>query len=430
MFLSMLAFIALIIIRPQEYPALAGTGTLPLLPISIACAALFWLFSTRKTFAAPQYPLLMAFLVALMMSKVVNGWMGGAIVVLSRFGLCVVAFVLIANAMDSRSRIHAAMAVFCACAAVLAVHGIDQVRTGIGWTGAVLSQGTRIQYVGIFGDPNDLGLLFAMCLPMSLYLAGRGGLAGLRRLFWWTVAALLVYGIYLTNSRGTLLAVVGMLGVYVWMRRGVVVAGVMAVLALGVLLMLPSRLQDMEVGEASAMGRVESWYHGLQMFIDRPLLGVGAGAYADMYHLTAHNSFVLVLAESGFIGFSIWIAFLGYCILMPLAAVRSPWPPGHDPAAEPDPATMAAWQADRQLASALLLALCGFLAAGFFLSRSYVVVLYMLAALVTAQYWDMKRRHPGLQSFSLGRDVLRWPAFTAVGVAGLYAGVKVLLAVA
>ena len=91
---------------------------------------------------------------------------------------------------------------------------------------------------------------------------------------------------------------------------------------------------------------------------------------------------------------------------------------------------MAAWQADRQLASALLLALCGFLAAGFFLSRSYVVVLYMLAALVTAQYWDMKRRHPGLQSFSLGRDVLRWPAFTAVGVAGLYAGVKVLLAVA
>lgn len=430
MFPFMLAFIALIIIRPQEYPAFAGTAGIPLLPLSIAGAAAFWLFSSRKTFSAPQYPLLMAFLLALMMSKVANGWMGGALVVLSRFGLCVVAFVLIANAMDTRSRIHAAMAVFCLCASVLAIHGIDQVRNGIGWTGAELSQGTRIQYIGIFGDPNDLGLLFAMCLPMSLYLAGRGGYAGMRRLFWWAVAALLVYGIYLTNSRGTLLAVVGMLGVYVWMRRGMVVAGIMAVCALAGMMLLPSRLQDLEVGEASAMGRVESWYHGLQMFIDRPVLGVGAGAYSDMYYLTAHNSFVLVLAESGFIGFSIWIAFLGYCILMPLAAVRSPLPPGHDPEAPLDPEVLADWQTDRRLASALLLALCGFLAAGFFLSRSYVVVLYMLTALVTAQYWDMKRRHPDLQAFSLGRDVLRWPAFTAVAVAGLYVGVKVLLAVA
>ena len=430
MFPFMLAFIALIIIRPQEYPALAGTAGIPLLPLSIAGAAVFWLFSSRKTFSAPQYPLLMAFLLALMMSKVVNGWMGGAIMVLSRFGLCVVAFVLIANAMNTRSKIHAAMAVFCVCAAVLAVHGIDQARTGIGWTGAELSQGTRIQYIGIFGDPNDLGLLFAMCLPMALYLSGRGGLAGLRRLFWWSVAAVLVYGIYLTDSRGTLLALVGMLGVYIWMRRGMLAAGCMAAAALGAMLLLPSRLHELDVGEASAMGRVESWYHGLQMFIGSPVLGVGAGAYSDMYYLTAHNSFVLVLAESGFIGFSLWIAFLGYCILMPLAAIRSPLPPGHDPAEAIDAGVLADWQVDRKLAAALLLALCGFLAAGFFLSRSYVVVLYMLAALVTAQYWDMKGRHPELEAFSLGRDILRWPAFTAVAVLTLYVCVKLLLAVA
>ncbi|NLA67651.1 MAG: O-antigen polymerase [Gammaproteobacteria bacterium] len=430
MFLFMLAFIALIIIRPQEYPALAGTIPVPLLPLSIAGAAACWLFSSRKTFAAPQYLLLLAFLLALMMSKVVNGWMGGALMVLSRFGLCVVAFVLIANAMNTRRRIHAAMVVFCLCALVLAIHGIDQVRTGIGWTGAELSQGTRIQYIGIFGDPNDLGLLFAMCVPMALYLSGRGGAMGLRRLFWWAVSAVLLYGIVLTDSRGTLLAVAAMVGVYIWMRRGVVAAGAMVAAALGVMMMLPSRLQQMEVGEASAMGRVVSWYHGLQMFFGKPVLGVGAGAYSDIYYLTAHNSFVLVLAESGFIGFSIWIAFLGYCILMPLAAVRSPLPPGTVDPADVDPAVMADWQVDRKLAAALMLSMCGFLAAGFFLSRSYVVVLYMLAALVTAQYWDMKTRHPALQAFSLGHDIIRWPAYTAAGIAGLYVGVKVLLAIA
>ena len=77
--------------------------------------------------------------------------------------------VLLANTVDTRARMQAVMAVFVICASVLALHGIDQASTGIGWTGVELSQGTRIQYVGIFNDPNDLGMLFVMCLPMAFY---------------------------------------------------------------------------------------------------------------------------------------------------------------------------------------------------------------------------------------------------------------------
>ena len=50
---------------------------------------------------------------------------------------------------------------------IISIHGIEQVKLGTGWTGIGLSQGTRIQYVGIFNDPNDLGMLFVACVPMA-----------------------------------------------------------------------------------------------------------------------------------------------------------------------------------------------------------------------------------------------------------------------
>jgi O-antigen ligase len=294
-----------------------------------------------------------------------------------------------------------------------------------------LSQGTRIQYVGIFNDPNDLGMLFVMCLPMAFYLSSRGGWLGLKRLFWWTAIVLLVWGCYLTNSRGTLLALVAMLGVYVWRTRGVVMAALMGVGALGGLMMLPSRLQEMEVSEASAMGRVESWYEGIQMFIGSPVFGIGAGGYSDLHELTAHNSFVLVLAETGIIGFTIWLAIVGYCFRMMLAIVER----GDDiiddvPLEVPDEVALKDWKTDKALSLCLLLSLTGFFTAAFFLSRSYVVILYLLVALVVGHYTRMRATYPSLPVFSLEKDLIRWPSYAVIGVIGLYLTVKVLLALA
>ena len=442
MFLLILAYLVLVLIRPQDYPASLDSPGLAWQPIVLVLAALAWLMSPRKSFAAPQYLLLPLFLLVLMLSKVVNGWTGGALVQLTKFAPVVLAFVLLANAVDTRERVRAVMAVFAVCAGVLALHGIEQSITGVGWTGVTLSQQTRIQYVGIFNDPNDLGMLFVTCLPMSLYLSGRGGLMGLRRLFWLLVAGVLLYGIYLTDSRGTMLALVVLLGVWVWQRRGVVTAGALGAGALAVLIALPSRMQELDVAEASAQGRVESWYEGMHMFISRPLLGIGADGYSDLYNLTAHNSFVLVLAETGIIGFTIWLAFIGYCFRMVLAVLRQQddvtddelhggaiGPQGQLLAgvAEPDDGAALQWQQDRAIAMTLLLSLSGFFAAAFFLSRSYVVVLYLLAALVVGHYCGMQARYPALPRFRLEHDLLRWALWSVAGVVGLYLVVKVLL---
>jgi O-antigen ligase len=222
-----------------------------------------------------------------------------------------------------------------------------------------------------------------------------------------------------------------------------VTAGVLGALALVGLMALPSsRMQELDVSEASAAGRVDSWYEGMQMFRQNPVLGVGADMYTDINPLTAHNSFVLVLAETGIIGFMLWIAFVGYCFRMMLVAIREP--PGEfllevepetgaldadpDAASGPDPALVDAWYADRDMALTLLLSLCGFFTAAFFLSRSYLVILYLLAALVVAHYTGMRQRNPGLPAFNLQHDLIRWPIWAVGGAVGLYIMVKVLLA--
>jgi len=449
MYLLVLVFVFLVLIRPQDYPAWASAQALPLQPAALLGAAGLWAMSRHRSLGAPQYLLVVLFMLVLMLSWVANGWATGVMMVVERFGPVVIAFVMLAQAVHTRERMVGMMAMFTLCACVLALHGIGQVQTGVGWTGAVLSQGTRIQYVGIFNDPNDLGMLFVMCLPMAMYLRGRTHASAPGRLFWLAVAGVLLYGIYLTNSRGTLLALVGLFGVHVWLRRGMLVAGVLGVCSLGMMLLLPSRLQEMEVSEASAMGRVEAWYHGIQLFISSPVLGIGPGGYSDDYGLTAHNSFLLVLAEAGIVGFTLYLAILGYTLRMLLATQRTGAgvPPGAqtypgatgdgmetfvDPTGEDgvDADADADVQEDRAIARTLLLSFCGLMITAFFLSRSYVVLPYMLLALITAQYSRMQLSQPELPRFSLVEDAVRWPLLSLVSVVALYVIVKILLVIA
>lgn len=418
MFLFAILYLVLTIIRPQDY--LPAVAQLPLLPATLGLAALLWLFSRDKNFSAPQFILLPAFLLAQMVSLVANGWSGGALTVLANFGPTVIAFFVLADATSTRRRLLISMAVFTVCACVLALHGVDQVQNGgIGWTGMQVSEDGRIQYVGIFNDPNDLGLLFVMVLPMAFCLSGRGGILG--RVFWVGAAALLLYGIYLTNSRGALLAVVAVAGIFVWRWRGPITAGVFSGIGLMGMTLLSARMQELDVDESSAAGRVDAWYSGLHMFLSQPLFGVGAGNFTEHNYLTAHNSFVLVLAETGLFGYVAWLAFVGYGFWMMFAILR------HQPDLGGDAIRLRGWQEDRVYANTLLLAQCGFVAAAFFLSRSYTVVLYLLEAIVVGHYLGVRRRFPELRAFSLTAEGWRWLPIAAASIVVLFIVVAVLL---
>ncbi|SDF57383.1 O-antigen ligase family protein [Dyella sp. 333MFSha] len=417
MFPLILVYVVLTIIRPQDY--VPGLDLVPILPVVLMLAFGAWLISRDKTFQAPQFIILPAFLLILMVSEVANGWTGGAVDELARFGPAVIAFFVLGAACSTQKRVRTAMTVFVICAAVLALHGIEQAKTGMGWTGIPIGEGGRIQYVGIFNDPNDLGLLFAATLPMAMFL-GRPG-AGAMRLVWLGAAALLLYGIFLTNSRGAMLAVLVVAGCYVWYRRGIAFAGVLGVIGLTVMKLLSSRMDELDAGEESAAGRVDAWYAGLEMFRDNPIFGVGAGNFTEYNELTAHNSFVLVIAETGFVGFVLWLAFVGYGFWMMLTIVRHVRVPGKDAAVEAD------WATERQMALTLLLSLCGLFASAFFLSRSYMIVMYLIAAMVAGHYVGARRRWPELPFFRLSDGGWRWVPAAMGTIAGFFVLVAVLL---
>jgi O-antigen ligase len=417
MFPLILIYLILTIVRPQDY--IQGLASVPLLPVVLVLAFLSWLASSAKNCAAPQFLILPAFLMVLMISQAINGWAGGALYELVQFAPTVIAFFILATSCTTQRRVTIAMKVFVLCSMVLALHGVEQIQTGVGWTGIPLIDDGRIQYVGIFNDPNDLGLLFAATLPMAFFL--RRGAGFLARLFWLAGGLLLLYGIYLTNSRGAMLAVLVIAGAYVWHHRGMLTAGALGVVGLACMEMLSSRMQELDAGEESAAGRVDAWYAGMQMFLSHPLFGVGANNFTDYNNLTAHNSFVLVLAETGFVGFLLWLAFVGYSFRMMMVLLR------YKPA--PASATEQAGLAEDQRATALtlLLSMCGMFAAAFFLSRSYMIVLYLFIAVVVGYYGGARERLPDLPGFNFSRDWWRWVPTTMGSIAGLYVLVAVLL---
>lgn len=417
MFPLMLVYMALTILRPQDYPAVDGLP-LPLLPLLLILALLAFLFSTRKYWAAPQFPLLLAFMLAIMASSVANRWLGGAMVQLGEMGPVLLTCFLMANAITTLRRLRMTMAVLALCTVVLAIHGVLQSQSGIGWTGMPLVEDGRIQYVGIFSDPNDLGLLFIIALPMALYLSAQGGLLGLRRLFWLGAAAVMSYAIYLTNSRGAMLALAVLATVWLWQRRGVVVAGVFGIVGLSLMALLPSRLQQLDAEETSAAGRIDAWYAGWEMFTTQPLFGVGVGNFTDYNWLTAHNSFVLVLAETGFLGYTFWAAFVGYSFAMMYQLMQ--------PQARNESIPLALQHELRRLGTTLFISLCGFFAAAFFLSRSYVITLYLLVGMAIALY-RMSEQVLVLPRFSVFANTWRLPLYSLASIVALYVVIRVLL---
>jgi putative inorganic carbon (HCO3(-)) transporter len=276
-------------------------------------------------------------------------------------------------------------------ATVMAWHGITQMATGIGWSGAELIGG-RIAYVGIFNDPNDLGLLFIATLPLMFHMLtdARSLLARGALLF---ATASVFYGIFLTNSRGTVLGFLALAGCYFWARFGMLRTVILGVI-LGPLALIfaPSRFKDMGVDEMddSALYRFEAWYEGFYMFRENPFLGVGVDRFDEHFFMTAHNSFVIIFSETGFLGSYVWTAFLGLSIYMMYKIQGTEIPP----ALATDATELAEFDDSRKIARTLMYCFVAFCAAALFLSRAYDISLFIWCGLAVAHHQNARRRWP------------------------------------
>lgn len=167
----------------------------------------------------------------------------------------------------------------------------------------------RVRYRGEVQDPNELGL--TICI---------GGLSFLiafvqrkRNASWVAFTAvgvvLVMWTVLMTQSRGALVVAMAVPGVYFVKRYGIPGLFAGAALALPVLL-LSGGGRDESSAATSTELRYEAWASGLNMFKQSPVFGVGSRQFGEHHFLTAHNSFVLTLAELGFVGLCLFVTLI------------------------------------------------------------------------------------------------------------------------
>lgn len=235
-------------------------------------------------------------------------------------------FFLIANVVDDRRRAVATVMLVAWASAIPAVGAINS------WMhGEHLVEGDRAAWVGIFANPNDLA--HYLVVGVALALGGREVVSA-RWLRFATLGLLVVLGsaILLTQSRGGMLAAATVLGL--WTLRGVArgraAVGVAAAVALAVQIAPETTWQRAETAfdyqqDASAQGRIDAWRTGLNVARDRPLTGVGAGAFALAWPEFApgdagaprspHNTFIQLLGETGVPSLALFAGALGWLAL-------------------------------------------------------------------------------------------------------------------
>ncbi|HSG27391.1 MAG TPA: O-antigen ligase family protein, partial [Candidatus Krumholzibacterium sp.] len=267
----------------------------------------------------------------------------------------------------------------------------------------------RIRWIGIFSDPNDLGLTILAFTPLAIVKLFEKGSSLLRRGLWVIPLVLLIYALYLTNSRGTFIGLLAVLTMLMCRKIGLLKGMIIGSLFSAVILIAgPSRMSDMSLDEASASGRIDAWATGLNLLIWRPLLGVGFRNFTEHHHLTAHNSVVLCMSELGLAGLFVWLAAIVSSFVEMVQVERK-----------------AAGTRFAHYAEIMQLSLTGFFVSAFFLSRTYNEVLFILIAISALLSWFARKRF----EYKVPLFSPRLMVWTLIFMVGLIAVIKILVSV-
>ncbi|MBV9213969.1 MAG: O-antigen ligase family protein [Actinobacteria bacterium] len=245
---------------------------------------------------------------------------------------------------------------------------------------------------GTLGDPNQLAAVLIGGIVLAAALAATVKRSPFLRLMLIGVAIVCTLGIFLTLSRGGLVAlgfalVTAVFAAGRWRIQAiafVVVLGVTALLYFGFAATPDQIARVTSFGNGS--GRQDIWTVGWRMVQAHPVRGVGVGNFqtSSIHYLlqpgalqradlivdtpkVAHNTYLNVLAEEGVIGAALFVSIILFSLVSILRASRIFERLGD--------ASM------ELLSRGLLVALAGILAADFFISDEFSKQLWLLLAL-------------------------------------------------
>ena len=370
----LMMFVVVLLTRPAEFfPALAAVPlakTLALGSIGIWLAHKM-IKKDASWVASPLNPYFLLLMGVLLGTCPFSSWPANSLsFFFENFLKIGVIYVLILNLLDTPRRAAAFQLVIAFSCVFLAGYAIYAKQHSIG-----LIEGSRVAFVGLLGDPNDLAFALLMVAPFLLasFLENQGA----RRLGYFALFSVVALGVLSTQSRGGILGF--LVGGYFLFRdkiRSRLASGVMiALLALGAVVYGGLRerssgaVRGMEMDESS-QGRLDAWTAGLTMFVQHPLTGVGLNQFTVHHRLDAHNAYIKVAAETGLAGLFAFLMLVFLSLRNALNVSRL--------------ASRVTHPTERALARSLFPALVGMFTSAFFLTQSWLWFIYIMMAISAA----------------------------------------------
>src|ERR1041385_8550863 len=209
-----LAYLVLTILSPADlFPSLNGSRILLWIALAAVAGSVANVLRRGIMLAEASSVLVLGMLGAVCMSRIAQGWFGGAVLALESFLPTAIIFFLVILNFNSVGKLRAlAWALFLATL-FMVLAGINAFMVGVVpspylyATGEFHNQGLRLRGLGFLQDPNDFGQQIVIVLALMPILAKKS--QRLLKMALWTAVPVFLYAIYLTQSRGTLLGLGG-----------------------------------------------------------------------------------------------------------------------------------------------------------------------------------------------------------------------------
>lgn len=290
---------------------------------------------------------------------------------------------------------------------------------------AVLQQKTGGRtHVGDMYDPNDLAMLMVTILPisfMSIFVVKRL----LAKILLLLCSTFLLVAITTTQSRGGFigLVIVAICIIFIKIKKVSRIKRIIPIAILGFIFIYSmggeykDRIRSIFENTDEGAGRILVWKRTLFIIKDHPILGVGPNAFMTAYGdylandrfegelsrtsaggkwQTAHNSFLLVLAELGLPGLIIFVSIL-YLTFRNLRRIMKL------PLADNEESKNIKYHA-----TALMISLAGFLTCSFFLSQAYNGLIYVIFVLSNSMIRNCGDAKTGYESLNPIRAVVAY----------------------
>jgi len=373
----------------------------------------------------PALALMVAWLVALVVSSIAAGTDGGAtgqaaMTTFATEGLLL--YVLVANAVRSPAMLRRVIWALLIAGGTMgaisvwqeATHAYHQTLLGFAQVNdaafkvgdTVNGKLLRPRLSGPIGEQNRYGQILLVLVPLAV-----SRIRAERRLVLRALAAaltvLILAGIVLSFSRGAAVALavvaVAMLVIgFVRLRHLLATAVVLAVLVTFVVPDYALRVRSLGAAntatavdsraDAAIRGRATENLAALETFRDHPLLGAGPGGFFRRYsqeeanklglrfldkNRRAHNMYLEIAADTGVVGLAAFLAIIAVTVVQLWRAARLWAALGREDLVV--------------LAQAFLLALLAYMASAAFLQLSYQRYFWFLLALGNATAWMLRR---------------------------------------